>query len=267
MTTAPSPAAPPSPTTAPPPTRWPTGIPSWMEAELATLSAQGDLFGVPPAALASVAKGESGYEAAGAGVNPQGYGGFFGLPETQPITTPSGPITLTAALLETPSQQSFMAQAEVAAGRLSTLATNTEQGTLIRAMNAYGNGPGTLPTGSSGAAVTTVDTQVYQTTVLGGATTEPIGAPTVTTGILTWISPAWDAGRAATSLFHHGAGAVGQAFSGALGGLWSNMQPFLARVLIVGAGVGLIVLAAYKMAAPPGAAKHAAQTASEGALL
>jgi len=246
------------PTTTSAPERWPAGIPTWMEQELSTLSAQGDLFGVPPQAIASIAKGESGYELTGPGINPEGYGGFLGLPATQSVDTPAGTVYVPAALLKTPGPTAFKAQAEIAAGRISTLASGTEGGTLIRAIQAYGNGPGR-------AGTPTPDAEVYQETVLGGAPAPKISQPAVTTGILTWLSGAgavWGGGKAIIGGAAH---AVGGAISHSV---WGSVEPFLAKAMLVLGGIALIVLGLYKAAAPSvkQGASDMAKDAAKGAI-
>ncbi len=87
-----------------------TGMPAWEVTQLQSLSAQGLLHGVDPLALAAIAKNESGFEAAGPGINSSGYGGYFGLGagSAYPGGTPS------SSLLLTNSPASFDTQAQIA---------------------------------------------------------------------------------------------------------------------------------------------------------
>ena len=229
---------------------WPTGVPSWMEGDLAELAAEGALFGVPPQAMASVAKGESGYEEGGAGLNPQGYGGYLGLPATQPVTTPRGPGEASAAELLTSSAQSFDAQAELAAGRIATLASGSG-GTVVRAIQAYGNGPGTQPTGRSGYTVPTVDSEIYTGTAEGGTQ-----ATLTSAGILTWLGEATGPGAIAGGVTGTPSGgvpkkaahAIAHAGTSLLGGVFSGWKSFAAEAILVVGGVALIVIGIAKAA-------------------
>jgi hypothetical protein len=228
--------------------RWPTGVPSWMEGDLAELASEGALFGVPPQAIASVAKGESGYEAAGAGVNPEGYGGYLGLAATQPVSTPKGTATVSASLLETSSQPSFVEQAQVAAGRIATLAQGTG-GTVVRAIQAYGNGPNTLATGRSGATVPTIDSEIYVNTVLGGANAQ-------LTGFLTWAGEASGLGAVAGGVTGQPSGgvpgkaahSVTHALTEALGGVFGGWKSFAAEAMLIVGGLALVVVGIAKAA-------------------
>jgi hypothetical protein len=84
-------------------------IPAWELADLDQLSAQGDLDGLNPIILASIDQAESSGE--GGSVNPEGYGGFFGL--SKDATYPGG--ATTPQLLEGTDSASFEQQAEIAA--------------------------------------------------------------------------------------------------------------------------------------------------------
>lgn len=120
--------------------QWPPGTPTWMKTALDEMAADGQLHTIPPKVMAAIADAESGYEKAGAGINSEGYGGFFGLGATKDYSagTPS------ASLLETPSQDSFKTQAGIASGNISDYLTlenkDGDSTTLIYAVNYYVHG-------------------------------------------------------------------------------------------------------------------------------
>lgn len=58
---------------------FPSGEPGWQVTDLEQLASANALKGFNPVVFSAIAEGESGYENAGAGINPEGYGGYFGL--------------------------------------------------------------------------------------------------------------------------------------------------------------------------------------------
>lgn len=218
------------PTSAPTSASWPSGTPTWMQGVLDTMAAQGQLGSVPPQALAAIAKGESGYEVQGAGINSSGYGGFFGLGAGAAYTTPSGPMGVTATALRTSGQASFRQQAGVTSGLLAHL-LGQEGTTLVRAIQAFGNGPGTLPTGKPGGTVPTIDSKIYEQTVAGGASTARINFP-------------------GTNIPLTGPGAIGAGVGAGASVAGSSITNFLAKALLIAAGIGLILIGAHRAASP-----------------
>lgn len=104
---------------------FPSGEPSWQVSDLTNLYNQGQLFGVDPVIIGAIAQEESGFEIAGAGYNPEGYGGFFGLGANN---YPQGTSETVAQLLD-PSEASFIQQAKTAAAEFASL------------LSSYGNDP------------------------------------------------------------------------------------------------------------------------------
>jgi hypothetical protein len=94
---------------------WPTGIPPWEETDLTNLSQAGKLSGINPLILAGIAQEESGYEVKGAGFNPEGYGGYYGLGLGQ---YPAGSATKDELL--TNSDASFQSQSILAASAFAS---------------------------------------------------------------------------------------------------------------------------------------------------
>jgi len=141
-------------------------IPSWQQAELAQLSGEGLLSGVSPLYLAVIDQAESSGQ--GGGLNPQGYGGYFGLGagSTYPAGTPS------SALLSNPSQQSFDAQAEIAAS------------TFAQDLSSAGGSPigaeGIYQTGSASPAGGPSEGQLLMQELLGGTATSTPSTPSAT---------------------------------------------------------------------------------------
>jgi hypothetical protein len=120
-----------------------TGIPTWEAQQLAKLSAEGLLHGVPTLALASVAKNESGFEVAGPGINSSGYGGYFGLGagSAYPGGTPS------SSLLLTNSPASFDTQAEIASSLIAAGAAKAG-GSVVEGVNYLNLGKTSGPLGA-----------------------------------------------------------------------------------------------------------------------
>jgi hypothetical protein len=125
-------------------TTFPSYTPTSYAQILQTMASKGQLTGVTPRILAAIAQAESGSEAAGAGINSSGYGGYFGLHETQ--TYPAGKVT--SGVLNTKSTASFRYQAKIAASALASYA-----GGPIARTNEFVTGhAGNTSTGASGDA-------------------------------------------------------------------------------------------------------------------
>lgn len=147
------------------------------------LASQGKLSGVNPQYLAIIAQEESGYEQAGAGVNPQGYGGYFGL-STQTAPT---------SVLYSQSQQSFITQAEDAAAIFAS-GLNASGGNVYGAENYYQTGStlGDAIKPNSGASL--FEQYLTGGAKLGGAGVRPISqqssasatSPAASTGGKSW---------------------------------------------------------------------------------
>lgn len=122
---------------------WPTGTPTWMKKALDTLWTHGQIA-IAPQIMAAIAKAESGFEVKGAGVNAQGYGGFFGLGATQHY--PGGLVSSTT--LMTAGEASFKTQAKLASDNLWTYVLNASPTApsattaIIAAVNHYVGGGG-----------------------------------------------------------------------------------------------------------------------------
>lgn len=109
-------------------------IPAWQITELQNLAQAHKLYGVPPQVMSVIVAAES--SGSGGAINPQGYGGFFGLGASQKY--PGG--TTTPQLLRGTDPTSFDAQAEIAASDFAGL-LNQFGGDPVRAEFAYQNGP------------------------------------------------------------------------------------------------------------------------------
>ncbi len=152
------------------------GVPSWQVTALEQLAAQNKLSGLPTWVLALIAKEESGFEDAGAGVNSSNYGGYFGL------STSSVP----AATLMTNSQASFEQQAPIAA---AIFAAQLQRfgGNFVRAEAAYQNGPN----GAATSGGSKLFSQFLGGTLTGGEVTAsaPSGNSTSPTGCAFGVGP------------------------------------------------------------------------------
>lgn len=158
-------------------------IPTWELTDLATLAAGGKLNGVAPIDLAAIDEAESGGEKGGAGVNSEGYGGYFGLGAGTQYPTGS----ISGAQLNENNSASFEAQAQVASGEFASL-LKSHGGDALTAEKAYQGGSSEGDTimaelGITGAAQTpgkTVDT---------GAPTSPSSnsQPAAPTGLVGFV--------------------------------------------------------------------------------
>lgn len=120
------------------------GQPAWQVADLQQLAASGQLFGLNPAVLTGVAENESGWEVRGAGINPEGYGGFYGLGANSTYSYAGQTFHDTPSLLSDPGSSSFETQSITAAAEIESL-LNQYGGDLNKAISAYvSGGPGDL---------------------------------------------------------------------------------------------------------------------------
>ncbi len=110
-------------------------IPAWEIAALQQLAANNQLSGVPPDVLAAIVQAESSGQ--GGSINSAGYGGWFGLGQNS--TYPTG--ASSAGLLSDPSQASFEAQAQLAAGEFASL-LQAANGDVYTAEGYYQQGQG-----------------------------------------------------------------------------------------------------------------------------
>jgi hypothetical protein len=164
-------------------------IPAAQASALQALAAQGKLSGVNPVALEVIDKEESGGE--GGGINPEGYGGFFGLGESS--TYPGG--TTSPSLLRDTSSSGFDTQAEIAASAFAAYLTqasgdpvNAEQiyqtGQPISASNPEGGGAKLMAQylgtpGSAGGGATTGTTSAQSQATPTNAITTGLGSDIV----------------------------------------------------------------------------------------
>lgn len=109
-------------------------IPQWENQELNQLYGAGSLDYVPPEILAGISQAES--SGIGGSINPQGYGGFFGLGQNSSY----GPFTDTPSELQQNTPSSFAQQAQAAAYDFGSL-LQKYGGNVTEAENAYQSGP------------------------------------------------------------------------------------------------------------------------------
>jgi hypothetical protein len=122
--------------------QWPP-IPTWQISDLQKLKQQGLLSGVDPVILAAIDQAESGGEMRGAGINAEGYGGYYGLA----MGVPYDAGTASKQMLDTNSQQSFEQQSVIAGSAVAAL-LQQYNGNLNAAINTYVTGkpnPSTTP--------------------------------------------------------------------------------------------------------------------------
>jgi hypothetical protein len=131
-----TPPAPPQPTV---PSNF-SQLPSWENTELNSLYSQGLLSGVQPGLIGGIDVAES--SGSGGSINPEGYGGWFGLGANSSYTGPTGtPYQDTPWLLEQTTPQAFAQQAETAAGEYGSL-LKEYGGNVYEAEQAYQQGGG-----------------------------------------------------------------------------------------------------------------------------
>ena len=134
---------------APAPPAWQTAnanIPAWENQLLNQLGQQGQLSGVPPSVIASIAQAES--SGSGGGINSKGYGGWFGLGAN--TTYPGG--TTSTALLKGTDQASFITQAKIAASEFASLLRGANNNLYLAEVH-YQLGPNTAATSSEGTGI------------------------------------------------------------------------------------------------------------------
>jgi hypothetical protein len=223
-------------------------IPSWQITDLDQLSASGELSGIDPNVLAVMSQEESGGEEAGAGINSEGYGGYFGLGANK--SYPGG--TISSAEMEQNTPQSFLDQAKVAASAFASYWT----GNVLTTEDVYQTGK---QEGGQSAGAQLMASEL-QPSELAGTGTAPVAA-TGTTGTTGTGTATTDASLNANPLDLFGIPqTVG---SSAASAVWSEVGPFAVKAILVVAGLGIIVLAAYKAASP--IAKRNEQTVQSAA--
>ncbi|MCL2393251.1 MAG: hypothetical protein FWC87_01080 [Acidimicrobiaceae bacterium] len=212
-------------------------IPAWQLQTLQTLASQGNLSGVDPAILAAIDQAESAGEVSGAGINAEGYGGYFGLGAG---TQYPGGASVSSATLNTNSPASFTAQAEVAADEFASLLQQTG-GNVYAAESKYqgGSSEGTqifselgVPQSENTAVLTS------WTSKLGKAVGQGAGAV---------VSEATGAGIPGVSTIRNAiTGAVTGGAESAVSGLTSGLSKSVLSIVLTGVFVlgalGLIVL-------------------------
>jgi hypothetical protein len=153
----------------------PVTLPAWEIQQLQSLGASGSLSGLPPSILEAIDQAESG--GMGGSVNAEGYGGYFGLSQSQ----------VGSSLLRETSPQAFATQAEVAAADFATL-LKANNGNVYAAEQQYqtgspqGSGEGTMVFHELGIPATYEG--VYPANVgsiLTGTSTGDSGTPSSTT--------------------------------------------------------------------------------------
>lgn len=110
---------------------WPTGTPAWIVEALTALAAADELSGVPPEVLSAICRFTSDWGLGGLGVNPEGFGGYFG----QHVGWTYCGRSFTAGELTDTS--TFSTQARAAAATLAGYG----QPTVARALDEYATGP------------------------------------------------------------------------------------------------------------------------------
>lgn len=115
---------------------WPKGFDAQQQQQLIQLSQQGLLSGIPPQIIAYIQQAESsfGYNAGGV-INPQGYGGYFGLAKSKKY--PAG--STSPDLLHCISPTCYAQQAIIAASAFASYLPSA-QGDFIGAENIYQTG-------------------------------------------------------------------------------------------------------------------------------
>ncbi len=188
-------------------------IPAWEWTDLQTLSQDGDLSGINPVVLGSIDQAES--SGSGGGINPEGFGGWFGLSESG--TYPGGQVT--PQLLQGTDATSFEQQAEIAAS----------------AYNSYLTEAGGNPIAAE---------EIYQTGAAGG--------PTEGSQILQSNLGTASAGGGATTTSATTTGLNANPFDlfGITSSATGGIESFIVDSLLVLAGLGIIVLGVYRLAAP-----------------
>ncbi|MGA2835498.1 MAG: hypothetical protein ABSF84_02765 [Acidimicrobiales bacterium] len=212
-------------------------IPSWEWTELQQLGAAGDLFGVSPEILGSIDQAESSGDPGSA--NSSGYGGFFGLGAGTQY--PGGSVPASQMGIDTPAELAF--EAPVAASAFNSYLAEAG-GNVTDAEEIYQSGSASGPTEGS---------EILDANLGGTSTTAAPSSSTSGTGTAQTDSLNWNP----LDLFGI-PGSVGDAVTAAV-------LPFLAKAMLVLAGVGILIVAAYKAASP--SVKNAVDEAGPAAAL
>lgn len=215
-------------------------IPAPEITQLQALAGQGLLSGVDPAILAAQIQAESSGQ--GGGINPAGYGGYFGLAANTPYGAQGAQVT--EAQLTGTDVASFDAQAQTAAALDASL-LQQYGGSTAAMEQAYQLGQNSPLVGTSTA---TQGTAVFAQDAVP-AVDPPAGA--VLTGI--WS----DVGHAAGSF-------VGGVVGGAAGATVSAWGPMLLKLVFVVAALGVIALGFARMF--PGVTRTVTSTAQTAAV-
>ncbi len=189
-------------------------VPSWELDQLGQLSSQGQLSGVDPHILAAVDQAESSGQ--GGGINSAGYGGFFGLSDS--ATYPGGWAT-SPGLLQSTSPSAFDAQAQAAAAEFASL------------LAGNANNPYAAETAYQGGS--SEGTSVFAN--LGIPTESSAGSPATAT-LTGWN---WNPAD--------GFGVPGMIAGAAAGSVWSSVEPFLAKGMLVVLGLGVIAMGLWSL--------------------
>jgi len=192
-------------------------IPSWEWQDLQQLSQAGDLSGLNPVVVGSIDQAESSGQ--GGGINPEGYGGFFGLSESG--SYPGG--TVTPQLLEGTDSASFESQAEIAASAFNSYLSEAG-GDPIAAEEIYQTGSASGPTEGSNILSANLGGSAA-----GGGGSAPTSSAQATTAGLN-ANP--------FDLFGLGSSVTG------------SLKSFAVDSMLVVAGLGIIVLGVYRLASP-----------------
>ena len=145
---------------------WPP-IPGWEQSDLEALGAAGQLSGVNPEALAVIDSAES--SGSGGGINPEGYGGFFGLGASS--TYPAG--ASSSALLSNPGEASFEQQAVLAASTFNSYLSQAG-GNPVTAEEIYQTGKPTATPGEGASLMA----QYLGTSSAGGSPSSSLTSAT-----------------------------------------------------------------------------------------
>lgn len=213
-------------------------IPSWEWTQLQQLASSGDLYGLNPIILGAMDQAESSGDPGSP--NSSGYGGYFGLGAGK--TYPGGSIPGADMGTNTPAE--FDAEAQVAASAFNSYLQEAG-GNPITAEEIYQSGSASGPTEGS---------EILQNLLGGGSAGGGQSSP----GIGTAPASNSSSGLNANPLDLFG---IPQTIGGdAASAVWSDVGPFLVKAILVIAGLGIVMLAAYKAASP--GAKRAAQDAA-----
>jgi hypothetical protein len=209
-------------------------LPSWEIQELQTLGSQGQLSGVDPRILEGIDAEESGGNPGSP--NSAGYGGFFGLSPSTPypggvVGSGEGQSTL----------DEFAHEATIAASAFASYMTEAG-GSWVGAEQIYQSGH----LGGSAPGVAVISDYL-------GAN-PPAGTPG-TPGAGATLASA-NAQQAGLNFNPFDLFGIPQSAASAV---WSSVGPFLAKAMLVVAGLGIIGIGLYKTTDAGGKARQAAQ--------